>query len=78
MCICKYIILVLILVENVFIGLKKGISKKMHWVAAKHTATFRKKKCTQTWKLGKKQVFRQFLIVFTFWIAQNCSDGYET
>ena len=27
MCICKYIILVLILVENVFIGLKKGISK---------------------------------------------------
>ena len=30
--------LVLIIVENVFIGLKKGISKKMHWVAAKHTA----------------------------------------
>ena len=30
--------LVLILVENVFIGLKKGISKKMHWVVAKHTA----------------------------------------
>ena len=27
MCICKYIILVLILVDNVFIGLKKGISK---------------------------------------------------
>ena len=42
MCICEYIILVLILVENVFIGLKKGISKKMHWVAAKHTAVFRK------------------------------------
>ena len=39
MCICKYIILVLILVENIFIGLKKSISKKMHWVAAKHTAT---------------------------------------
>ena len=38
MCICKYIILVLILVENIFIGLKKSISKKMHWVAAKHTA----------------------------------------
>ena len=30
--------LVLILVENAFIGLKKCISKKMHWVAAKHTA----------------------------------------
>ena len=30
--------LVLILVENIFIGLKKGISKKMHWVAAKHNA----------------------------------------
>ena len=30
--------LVLILVENAFIGLKKSISKKMHWVAAKHTA----------------------------------------
>ena len=38
MCICEYIILVLILVENVFIGLKKGISKKMHWIAAKHIA----------------------------------------
>ena len=43
MCICELVlILVLILVENVFIGLKKGISKKMHWVAAKHTAIFRK------------------------------------
>ena len=43
---CVYVnilFLVLILVENVFIGLKKGISKKMHWVAAKHTAIFRKK-----------------------------------
>ena len=43
---CVYVnilFLVLILVENVFIGLKKGISKKMHWVAEKHTAIFRKK-----------------------------------
>ena len=30
--------LVLMLVENVFIGLKSCISKKMHWVTAKHTA----------------------------------------
>ena len=38
---CVYVnmlFLILVLVENVFIGLKKGISKKMHWVAAKHTA----------------------------------------
>ena len=38
---CVYVnilFLVMILAENVFIGLKKGISKKMHWVAAKHTA----------------------------------------
>ena len=37
---CVYgniLFLVLILVENVFIGLEKGISKKMHWVAARHT-----------------------------------------
>ena len=28
----------LVLVKNVFFGLKKGISELMHWVAPKHTA----------------------------------------
>ena len=28
----------LVLVKNVFFGLKKGISELLHWVAAKHTA----------------------------------------
>ena len=46
MCICKYIILVLILVENVFIGLKKGISKnaqgscKTYWFLYNIAATW--------------------------------------
>ena len=28
----------LVLVKNVFFGLKKGISELLHWVAPKHTA----------------------------------------
>ena len=29
----------LVLVKNVFFGLKKGISQLLHWVAPKHTAS---------------------------------------
>ena len=38
---CVYVIMLkiaLVLVKNVFFGLKKGISELLHWVAAKHTA----------------------------------------
>ena len=30
----------LVLMKNVFFGLKKGISELLHWVAPKHTAVF--------------------------------------
>ena len=39
---CVYVIMLkiaLVLVKDVFFGLKKGISELLHWVAAKHTAT---------------------------------------
>ena len=38
-CLCVIMLkIALVLVKNVFFGLKKGISELLHWVAAKHTA----------------------------------------
>ena len=40
---CVYVIMLkiaLVLVKNVFFGLKKGISELLHWVAPKHTAHY--------------------------------------
>ena len=37
MCICDYVILVLVLVKMCFFGLKKGKSRLLHWIAPKHT-----------------------------------------
>ena len=37
---CVYVIMLkiaLVLVKNVFFGLKKGISRLLHWIAQKHT-----------------------------------------
>ena len=38
MCRCDYVKITLVLVKNVFFGLKKGISGLLHWVAPKYTA----------------------------------------
>ena len=38
---CVYVIMLkitLVLVKNMFFGLKKSISELLHWVAQKHTA----------------------------------------
>ena len=38
---CVYVIMLkiaLVLVKNIFFGLKKGISELLHWIAQKHTA----------------------------------------
>ena len=41
----------LVLVENVFFGLKNGISQLLHWAAPKHTAyTFNSINGTHSWK----------------------------
>ena len=38
MCICENVIFSIDTCENVFLGLKKGISGFLSWVAPKHTA----------------------------------------
>ena len=38
MCICEYVKIVLVLIKNALLGLKKGISRLLRWVAAKPSA----------------------------------------